>query len=76
MDGWVACMKEPLVDKAFADPTKRSPQSLCRLCCEVRRRLDPVPLRDGVVGDVGSLFLRLCVEFSIVACSAWSLRLG
>ena len=32
--------------------------------------------RDGVVGDVGSLFLRSFVEFSIVACSAWPLRLG
>jgi hypothetical protein len=28
MNGWVACMKEPLAEKALADPTKRSPAIL------------------------------------------------
>jgi len=28
MDGWMACMKDPLAEKALADPTKRSPAIL------------------------------------------------
>ena len=53
-DGWMggrmACMKEPVAEKALADPTKRSPAILGSFVLDiVRRRLDPVPLRDGVL---------------------------
>ena len=40
----------PLVEKVLADPTKRPPAILGSFVLDtVRRRLDPVPLRDGVL---------------------------